>query len=415
LFLSGVWNPRDYIEAMRYFEVQHLPKDYSGFRKTLQPGLKDFHETPEATGRAVPPGVVQGMPHSDFGQIGQHEFAKASIAPAITGGVHRIANFQRRAAFLSILNRVVKQHFAELGEAFELPHGIRNYANLDKVMTDHPEWVSQVLNELDRVSYTFGQMSPWERRLAKNILPFWGWYRFVSKFVWTMPLTMPGRTLAITRLGQIGQSDQNLLGPMPDWLRASIMFDTHNLSKVHYFSMLGLNPLGDVMNPSAGFQGLVRLGQMSPIIQAALEGAGYNTLTGGLESIDPASGIVEVNGRFVNIHTGQMYDSLDQASLGADVSRFFGGLMRSFPEIRLAELASTKGLPVYPESIPFVNERPIPTTNTKNVSAGGLLASYAGVAPRTYDLQKYQLNLLKDIKRAMSTSRRAVIKEKALP
>lgn len=394
LFLSGVWDPRHYMAAMKNFDLEGA-------------GAKDLV--------TLPPGIHQGMPHSEFGQIGQRQYAKNMLAPAITGAVHRVANFQRRAGFISMLNRVVKQHFAELGEAFELPGGLRNATNLQKVIDEHPEWVHHALNELDRVSYTFGQMSPWERRLAKNIIPFWGWYRFVSKFVWSLPITYPGRALAITRLGQIGASDQNALGPMPDWLRASIMFDTHNLSQVHYMSMLGLNPLGDVANPAAGIQGLVRLGQMSPVIQAALEGAGYNTLTGGLESMDPALGIVEVNGKYVNIHTGQEVDSPGQASVGSSLERMIGGLARSFPEARIGELAVTGGYPVYPESIPILWERRIPTTNTKDVSIPGILAQYAGVAPKTYDLAKYQQNLLKDIKRAISTARKAQIKERALP
>lgn len=402
MFLSGVWNPRHYLQSVNYFK--------DGYRV---PGT-EAHIT-QGLNREAPLGVEQGMPHTEFGQIGQKQYMKNMIAPAITGTVHKVMNFQRRAAFLSMFNRVVKQHFAELGEAFEFPHGLKNAANLDKAIADHPEWVHQALNELDRVSYTFGQMSAWERRLAKNILPFWGWYRFVTKFVWSLPMNYPGRAYAVTRLGQVGEAAQGQLGPMPDWLRASIMFDTHNLAAVHYMSMLGLNPLGDVADPAAGFQGLVRLGQMSPVMQAALEGAGYNTMTGGLESADPATGIVEVNGRFINLHTGKEYDSLDQASVQDDILRFFGGLARSFPEIRIGELAATKGYPVFPESIPFFYERRIPTTNVKNVSVPGILAQYAGVAPKTYDLQKYQINLLKDIRRAISTSAREKVKEKALP
>jgi hypothetical protein len=403
LFLSGVWDPRHYFQATNYFK--------EGFKLPLT-DVRLSH----GLDREVPTGIEQGMPHSDFGQIGQRQFAKNVVAPAITGAVHRVANFQRRAAFLSMFNKVVRQHFAELGEAFDLPGGLRNSANLDKTISEHPEWVHHALNELDRVSYTFGQMSPWERRLAKNILPFWGWYKFVSKFVWQLPFTFPGRALAITRLGQVGQGEQDLLGPMPDWLRASIIYNTHNLAAVHYMSMLGLNPLGDVANPAEGLQGLVRLGQMSPIVQAALQSAGYNTLTGGLEEVDPASGIVEVNGKYIDIHSGHEYDSLGQASVQDDILRFIGGLARSFPEARIGELVATQGRPIYPESVPFLYERriPVPAASVKNVSWPGILEQYSGVSQKTYNLSKYQINLLKDIRRGISEAAHQRAKEKAL-
>jgi hypothetical protein len=294
--------------------------------------------------------------------------------------------------------------------------GLLKTHDIDYIIQNHPEFVHDALNELDRISYSFGQMSPWERKLAKNIMPFYGWYKFMSKFVWSLPMTTPGRALALSRLGQLGSSDQSQLGPIPDWLRSSIMFDTKNLQQVHYLSMLGLNPLGDVLNPAGGFQGIARLGQLSPVIQATLEGAGYNTLTGGLESIDPTSGIINVNGQYIDLHTGKAYESLDQANVGADVARFVGGLMRSFPEVRLAESFREQGHSVYPESIPFLSEKPIPTaqgSQPKNVTPQNLLLQWAGVAPRTYNLSRYQQNLLKDILRSESTYASQVAKQRA--
>lgn len=405
LFISGVWNPTHYFKAMQYFG--------NGFKVPFTEDSRVF----QGLGREVPAGIDQGSPHQDFGAIGHKMAIKNPIPTGITHGVHNIANFQRRAAFISNLNRITKQHFAELRQTFSESGGLRNTRNLDAVIREHPEWVHHALNELDKVSYTFGQMAPWERRLAKNILPFWGWYKFVSKFVWNLPITYPGRALALARLGELGQEDQASLGQMPDWLRSSLMFGTHNLADVHYMSMMGLNPLGDVMNPAAGFQGIVRLGQMSPIMQSALEGMGYNTMTGGLERIDPASGIEEVNGVYIDLATGKEYDNPGQASVGAALDRFFGSLARSFPEIRIAELGMTGGKAVYPESIPLIYERPIPPSSPaalKNVTPLGLLAQYAGVAPKTYNLQKYRVNLLKDIRRGITQQHKAVLKEKAM-
>jgi hypothetical protein len=399
LLYSGT-TPRDFARAVNYFG--------DGFKV---PG-SDVHMS-RGMNRPAPEGINQGIPHADLGADAARRAMQINrVAQWTTQGVHTIANAQRRAGFLASLDKVTKAHLNELDDAFKFPKGFADYRNIDDVIENHPELVHHALNELDRVSYTFGQMAPWERRLAKNVLPFWGWYKFITKFVYTMPITYPGRALAVARLGQIGQAAQDALGPMPGWLRASIMFNTHNLAGVHYISMLGLNPLGDVADPTGGFQGLIRLGQMSPIIQAGLEGMGYNTLTGGLESVDPSSGIVEVNGRFLNTKTGEEYDNLDAASAGTSVQRFIGGLMRTFPELRIGELAYTQGHPIYPESIPFVDEHPIAGATQKPVSIPMIAAQYAGVQPKTYNLQKYQLKLRQDILRAISTQQSAQRKEK---
>lgn len=402
LFLSGVWNPRHYIQAMSYFG--------DGFKL---PGT-DVHLARDEA-REVPLGVQQGIPHADLGHTSQRQSLHLSwLANKTTTGVHRVNNFQRRAGFLAALEKRFKQHLAEAQEVMKVPRGFHDARNIDDVIQNHPELVHQALNDLDRMSYSFGQMSPWERRLAKNLIPFWGWYKFITKTVWSLPLNFPGRAAAVSKLGQLGEAEQDKLGPMPDWLRASIMFDTHNLAGVHYLSMLGLNPLGDVANPAEGFNGLIRLGQMSPVIQAGLQAYGYNTLTGGLEGADPAQGIEEINGKYVNTKTGKEYDSIGQASVAADVERFFGGLLRSFPQVRIGEQIYTGGKPTYPESIPFINERPIPIdpSKAKNVSPLQTLLQYVGFPPKTYDLQTYQRHLIQDLHRAVSLQRKYINKEK---
>jgi hypothetical protein len=259
-------------------------------------------------------------------------------------------------------------------------------------------------------------MSPWERRLAKNIMPFYGWYKFVSKFAAQLPMTYPGRAMMLDKLGQLGASAQDQLGPIPEWLRASIIFDTHNLQSIHYLSMLGLNPLGDTINPAGGFNGIMRLGQLSPIIQATMAAWGINTLTGQPETIDPTSGIIEVNGQYVNVHTGQVAGTIGQAGPLAGIARFIGGLARGFPELRIAETAYTGGHPLYPESIPLVAERPMPLapgTKPQNVSPTSIGLQFLGVDPKTYNLQHYQQSTLRDIMRARTTYFNDLAKQRA--
>jgi hypothetical protein len=404
LIISGVTNPKHYFEAVTYFKDGfHIPFTEKAVPGPLGKGLE----------RDIVPGVEQGTPHEDFGRFGGQRVALNRLAQINTHGVHRIANFQRRAAFLKLLEKTARQRWGDLEEAFKLPRMFKA-DTYDYIIENHPELVHHALNELDRVSYTFGQMSPWERNLARNFLPFWGWYKFVNKFIWSLPITYPGRALAIARLGEIGQSQQDALGPIPDWLHSAVMFDTHNLSAVHYLSMLGLNPLGDAANPAGGPESIIRLGQFSPIIQAGLEAAGYNTLTGGLEEIDPTSGIEFINGQYYNVHTGQVAESPGAASPLVDAERFLGGLLRGFPEVRIAEPFTTGGRAVYPESIPFVYEKIIPGSKPKPVNPLNTLLQYTGVQPRTYDLAHWQANRLKNLSRALGEYNKAIQKSEAI-
>jgi hypothetical protein len=403
LVMGGVWNPAHYIHAMRYFG--------DGFKV---PGT-DL-KIAQGLDRPTVPGIDQGSPHTDFNDLDTHNVVTSKIIGATTGTVHRIANFQRRAAFIALLNKAVKARFDELDSAMKIPAILRS-KDLDYVIANHPELVHDALNELDRISYTFGQMSPWERRLAKHVMPFYGWYKFINKFAYSLPVTYPGRSLAMARIGQIGSSEQDQLGMIPGWLRSSLMFDTHNLAQLHYISMLGLNPLGDVANPSGGIEGIARLGQLNPLIQATLEAMGTNPLTGGPESIDPTSGIIEVNGQYYNALTGQPAgENLGTSNLGADIERFFGGLAREFPQIRLGETWYTQGRPLYPESLPFISEKVIPQAAgvpLKPFSPVALGLQYLGVGPKTYNLSHWQQTQQANILRARSTYLNAIAKQKA--
>lgn len=382
-------------------------------------GDEGFHVGPfgtqEGLGHDVPYGVEQGAPGA---YMGEKDFRRATsesaVRKTIGQGVHAVNNFQRRGAFLSRLEDVAKQRYASMGQSItEFNRLFKDPDNITKVIAEHPDWVHHALNELDRMSYTFGQMSPWERWVSRYVMPFWGWYKFVSKFAWSLPLTYPGRADALTKIGQIGQEAEGNLGPLPEWLQNSVLFDTHDLSHLGYLSMSGLNPLGDVMNPFQGFQGMVQLGQLNPVTQSILEGMGYNTLTGGLENIDPTSGIVPESGTFynTNIQNPQEYDTLG----GVDfVPRFVGSLMRSFPQIRDAELALTQGRNVYPESIPLFNEKTVPTANPKTETPLQLGLEFLGVAPKNYNLQNYQNYLLKGVTSAIGTKARDLAKQKAL-
>jgi hypothetical protein len=420
--IDGTVSPKFWTQAHDYFSDRPVLPEHV---KEIMWGNKygDHVLNPQP----IPMGVNQGgMTHEleDLGQgNGPLDISKTTMARTIQGGVHVATNYQRRAIFLHKLDSGAKARLAELGHDFEHPGGFWNAKNIDAVLD--PAWRAQVLqypdlvehafDQLSKVSYTFGEMSPWERKLVKNGMPFYGWYKFISKFAWSLPVNYPGRAFAIAAVGRLGSEEVNSLGAIPDYLHGALWFDHSDLSKARYINLYGLNPLNDFANPMGDgglIGGLLRLGQFSPLIQAAMAGYGINPITGETEGVDPKTGIESGRyGELIDTKTGKQL-SISQVN---PLQRALGTFLRAFPEIRAAELMNTGGNPVYAESIPLLSEHPIATSpiRRRGYNVPGILGQEFGVKPENYDIAKNTALMLKKVNEARKKNVKTVAKAKA--
>lgn len=179
-----------------------------------------------------------------------------------------------------------------------------------------------------------------------------------------------------------------------------------------------INPLGDVINPftdSGGLtaNGVLRLGQVNPILQGITAAYGINPLTGAPESIDPTSGIVPISGTYYNtdITHPQSYSNI--AGLGG-LARFAAGVINAFPQVRYIAQMVAQGRSPYPENVPFLNNKYIPTMTPKPQSTGNLIAEWTGFAQKQYNLGAYERNLLKRVLEARRTQFHDIAKQAAL-
>ena len=364
----------------------------------------------------------------DLGQGGKHgvtDVSQTKMAQTITGGVHISTNFQRRAIFLRSLERGAKQRLAELGQAFEHPGGFWNAKNIDAVLDPawraevlkYPDLIEHAFDQLGKVSYTFGEMSPWERKLVKFGMPFWGWYKFINKFAWGLPINYPGRSAAIAAVGRLGTEEHEKLGAIPDYLNGALWFDHKDLSNARYINLYGLNPLNDFgnpMGPGGPVESMVRLGQFAPLLQSAMAAYGINPLTGGAEGIDPNSGIETGKyGELIDTKTGK---ELPNIGVVNPLQRGIGTFLRAFPEVRAAELLNTKGNPVYPESIPLLDEHPIAVkpTSRRGYNLPSIAEQEFGVQPRTFDIAKNTALMLKKVNEARKKNVKTIAKAKQI-
>jgi hypothetical protein len=274
----------------------------------------------------------------------------------------------------------------------------------------------QALEDVNTFAYNFATLGPIERRYVRQIIPFWGWYKFISGLAYKLPVIYPGRSNILAQLGMIGSADVNrILGGGPPWL-AGVLPLGNDKGRQLYLSTMGLNPFSqifDPVGPEGAAAGALQLGQGSPAIQSILAGFGVDTMRGGEVPISPQSGIAaDFLGRYWNTKTGKETDITKQDSGW----RILAALGRSFPQWRIGERMHAGGASVYPENVPFLHERPMPTAPENRYGTGieDALSQIIGVSPKSFDIKKYEANRKDALRYARTRNKNALKKLRKL-
>lgn len=369
--LKGVWNPRDYQQAVRLMHSGKVP------------------------GRVRQEGIIGVESH----EPGRQAFLEGSVTKKIASWVNDIEGFFRTASFVKELRTGDKQAMAEIGESmknFPVPFTKADNTYIDELLDD-PNLVNSAVDEVNRFSYHYGVLNPIERRYVRLVVPFFGWYKFITKFMWRLPVNYPGRADMLLHLGEVGyDSLQNELkgtdpSTLPAWLQGIIGVQVHN-GKLSYHSTFGLNPLANFADPfsdSGAFQGVAPLSSLNPLVQSTLKAFGVDPLNPGSQmEFDPTKEHYEYDrvGRLIDLNTGKEVN----VSSVAPVRRFLGSLINSVPQAAIINTVLTGGRPEYPESIPFVAPRIIQTApgDRRPEDFKSLLEKYAGLDTKHYNLAK---------------------------
>jgi hypothetical protein len=421
--IRGVLDPRDYITGNR------LARTYTNTRTgeaAVKPGVlhprarKQWEQdNADIMEPDLPPGVdlrsvalqdylEPGIIGRDYDSIGSAKFNSRRIVDA----VQSVEDFFRRAHFVKNLRGEAKQLMRDRGEDLKT-----FYKDLsDNPMIDDwlnsPELTERALKMTDRWSYAYGELGPFERRYLRQVIPFWGWYKFITKFAWRMGVDTPGRTQLVNQLSGIGKDAEDELGLVPPWVRGSIILNSEG-GKLKYLSTMGMNPLAQFANPAQAvakgdLNSLITMGQGSPLVQAALSAMGVDTLRGGAVSISPESGVGPgFFGQMVDENTGVQVNPAERSAL----RRFGMGLFRSVPMGRMGEQFITGGSS-YPESIPLIDPRPMPRSpDAPPLTVGDtLLYPALGFNTNQMDLKKWQSFTAEQAANAKSRNRNTLRK-----
>jgi hypothetical protein len=379
------------------------PRDYSLSRQLKQKGV--FGQERMA---GVELGNVSGMDYLEPGQQGLTDRAtgvhQTAVSERIVSKVQQIEDYFRRASFVQSLKYQHKQRLREMGQNLDnLEIHKWDYNDMefiDKLLGDE-DLMKATINELNQFSYNFAALGPSERRVVRTFIPFWGWYKFISKFAWRLPVEHPLRANLLAQLGLLGAMSQDELGAMPEWLRGVIPLDLQK-GELTYLSTFGINPFAQFFNPlgpEGAVQGTVQVGQASPPIQALLSAIGMDPLRGGTAPISPESNVgQDYFGAYWDIAHGT------ETNIGREGAgrRLAMGLLRAAPQVRMFERWDAGGRPTYPESIPILDTRPMPVreASIRRTGIGESALEMFGFLPKRFDLGNYQRQAPKRLKYA---------------
>lgn len=393
------------------------PRDYALAEQLRKRGV--FGE-PRLGG--VELGGVTGMEYLEPGMLGNLErqtgIGVTPLGQHVVEKVQQIEDHFRRASFVHSLDKVVQRRYSDMGNILtnlerkkasifdnSIPWSHEADESFLNHVLDDPELVQEAIDDLNTFAYNYAALGPYERRYVRMAVPFWGWYKFISKVAYRLPVEYPGRANILANIGMLGKGYEDQLGDMPDWLHGALPINMDH-GRLKYFSTLGWNPFSSIINPLGpqGFvEGLGTLGQASPPIQAALSAFGLSSF-GDQVPISPEQGVSpDYFGSLIDIKNGRETTPGQQAGL----RRFVMGLLRSAPQFRMGEQYAAGGHTVYPESIPFFDQRIMPT-DPKDTSLLANFGQIFGFAPKTYDLGGYQHSIKKRVKYAKARNKTAM-------
>jgi hypothetical protein len=128
--------------------------------------------------------------------------------------------------------------FARIGEPGWRNQPVRNPATGE--VGTLGQLYDNAMAETMRVVGDFTTFTPIERRLWRRIMPFYGWYRHVTRLMFSQPAANPMRTAWILHLGDL-MFDPEDREAFPEWMQYSTVVDSGG----DPWSIGGLVPVGD--------------------------------------------------------------------------------------------------------------------------------------------------------------------------
>lgn len=139
----------------------------------------------------------------------------------------------------------------------KIPKQTVEFNKLADELLSHPEVAERAVTEANRTLGDYLHYSPVESSI-RNIIPFYGWTRAITKIALQTTLDTPGYADLVAKLGQLAiQENQSKYGPLPDYLMGMIpLSGIKQDGSVYALTTKGLNPASTIADVASGLKGV---------------------------------------------------------------------------------------------------------------------------------------------------------------
>lgn len=199
-----------------------------------------------------------------------------------------------------------------------------------------------------RTMQSWDSLTPLERSVARNVVPFYSFMQHITRFVFNYPMDHPVRAAIMASFARNEIEDKQT--GIPETISAMIPIGSKDAEgNQRYLSTRGINPFNDVASFFT-LQGLV--GSANPILGSMLTTLGVDTQTGG-PSLYPNLRYDSETGR-LTADTGNPISNLvtsiiPQSRLIGELTgrnAEFNALLRTNPQAAIRMMKGQAGLPV---------------------------------------------------------------------
>ena len=203
-----------------------------------------------------------------------------------------------------------------------------------RLLDNDPVLKERILEQtlFDLVDYR--SLSPFEKRVMRKIVPFYGWMRGITAWTLELGYNHPEQLLAMSAVSTVGQDVANagFNDRVPEWMQGSMLVGAEKDGMQRAITTQGLNPMST-------------LADMSLIARGAFGDQPIQTLSGGatMGSLNPylqslAAGLnggKELGTPYKMLMPGQVYTADDNKQWPGFIGSAVGGFLASTPENRL--------------------------------------------------------------------------------
>ena len=220
--LKGVL-PQDYIRALNKDIDKYIPKEILGnslyeAEKTIigRTGGGDrgaFGNTMRFLGgEFIDTSELKGMQKA-INALALPGKAINTITDAMFAFNQKFETLERKATYLRNVDKIGKKMIKTTGQ------NIVKQEELLKYVSDNPELLEQAIKGVDDTLGDYINMTAVERRVIRKIVPFYSWFRTITRYTLSLAETNPIRADLVNKLMQISAEDRE---DLPEYQRGAV-------------------------------------------------------------------------------------------------------------------------------------------------------------------------------------------------